>query len=231
MVLYLALATALGFDALTTNLRRAESPIAHALPWLALLVMTAQLYAGNVDAIDRWREPPPPSMHHPERYHIEPGYDRYASLPARNVSTPGCYTGMEFRAAEGLWTGDVPQARIADGRVLAMTRSVNTIRIRVAAEGSAPLVVNQTFAVGWTSNVGRAARGPTGLIEVNGLPKGVQNVVLTYFPEELPLAVTLAAVGLVLAAFVATAALRFRATTPRDFFRRASPRTASRPQP
>lgn len=171
-----------------------------AVPALVLLGTSAHLYWGNAEVIDRWREAAPPRVDRsPEQYYLTPQaeYGAYASFPARGVSTRGCYTGMTFEAARGLWEGRREQARVPGGTLHAMRRTANTITLDVEREGDAPVVLNQTWAIGWTSSLGRVERGPSGLIELHDLPSGRHEVKLRFFPEELPLTAGLTGLGFV----------------------------------
>ncbi|MBX3251362.1 MAG: hypothetical protein KF901_29565 [Myxococcales bacterium] len=206
---YLGLAAGLGVDHAMRALTRAARGMTFApklLSSLFLVAMTAHLYWGNAEVIDRWRNAPPPPVDHVAPYHLTPGheYGAYASFPARGVSTRGCYTGMTFEAARGLWEGEVDQARVPGGRLLSFDRTANTMTLRVAHEGSEParVIVNQTWAEGWTSDVGVLVRGASGLIEVEGVPPGEHVLRLEFFPSELPIAAALTLLGLLLTALV-----------------------------
>jgi uncharacterized membrane protein YfhO len=117
---------------------------------------------------------------------------------------------MTFEAARGLWEGRREQARVPGGRLIAMTRTANTITLEVEREGDAPIVVNQTWAIGWSSDVGRTTRGSSGLIEVHDVPSGRHTITLRFFPDELPLTVGLTLAGFAMAGVVLVVARRRR---------------------
>jgi len=210
---YLGLSAAFAIEWLRARLAEQRATRAHALvPALLLVGMSAHLYWGNAAVIDRWREPAPPAIDRDPEYFLTSGgeYHAYASFPARGVSTRGCYTGMTFEAARGLWEGRREQARVPGGRLIAMTRTANTITLEVEREGDAPIVVNQTWAIGWSSEVGRTTRGSSGLIEVHDVPSGRHTITLRFFPDELPLTVGLTLAGFAMAGVVLVVARRRR---------------------
>jgi hypothetical protein len=174
-----------------------------AFPALLTLAVVLHLAWGNAEVIDRWRGAPLPPVDRSARYQITSmgEYGRYASFPARGVSTQGCYTGMTYPAASGLRVGPVPQARMAgearaESRVTWLGRTANTMTIEVESKGGT-LVVNQTWARGWSSSVGTVAAGDTGLVEVQDLPEGIQTVRLRYRPETLTAAIGVGSAGAV----------------------------------
>jgi hypothetical protein len=231
LTFYLGLAAGIGMEHIARRARRERARGARFAPWALFLGSAVLLYYGNAQVIDRWRGSPVRSMDSPERYHVTASreYDGYASFPARGVSTRGCYTGMEFRAADGLWVGDVPQARVPNGSLGDVARTANTITLHVTLPAEGTVVVNQTHAEGWTSSVGRVVRGPSGLVEIAGVPPGRHRIELRFFPTELPMASCLSLLGGVLAFCVLRRGRALR--TPRDFFRPASLRSSARPQP
>lgn len=232
LTFYLGLAAGLGIEHVARGMRlRRSARVSKLGPSILLALTTALLYYGNAAVIDRWRGPVLPTMDAPERYHVVAGreYGRYASFPARGVSTRGCYTGMEFKTADGVWEGDVPQARVPTGTLRSVERTANTITLDVTLAREGRVVVNQTYAVGWTASVGRAVRGPSGLIEIDAVPAGRRRIVLRFFPDELPMAASLSVLGVLLTVWVVRRGRALR--TPRDFFRPAWLRTDARPQP
>lgn len=216
LTFYLGLGAAFAIEWLRARLAERRAPGrswgAHALVPATLLVgMSAHLYWGNAEVIDRWREPAPPPIDRNPEYFLTSGaeYHAYASFPARGVSTRGCYTGMTFEAARGLWEGQREQARVPGGRLHDVLRTSNTIVVDLEA-GQAPVVLNQTWAEGWTSDVGRVERGATGLIELHDVPPGRCEVRLRFFPAEFPLTVGLTLVGFALSVLVLWRARRRR---------------------
>ncbi|MCU0672990.1 MAG: hypothetical protein MUE69_09405 [Myxococcota bacterium] len=210
---YLGLSAAFAIEWLRARLAEKRATRAHALvPALLLVGMGAHLYWGNAAVIDRWRELAPPAIDPDPEYFLTSGgeYHAYASFPARGVSTRGCYTGMTFEAARGLWEGRREQARVPGGRLIAMTRTANTITLEVERDGDAPIVINQTWAVGWSSDVGRVVQGASGLIEVHDVPAGRHVITLRFFPDELPLTVGLTLAGFAMAGVVLVVARRRR---------------------
>lgn len=160
-----------------------------ALPWLLVAVIAADIAASNMPTIDRWRGGPlPAEMLRDRHYHLLPEsrYGSYASFPAHGVSSRGCYTGMEYRAASGLWEGDVPQVRIAGaaGELHGEGRTANTLWAEVTLEAEGTIVFNQTWAPGWRTSAGTVEKDRGGRITVK-LPPGRHRVELEYVPTHL----------------------------------------------
>jgi hypothetical protein len=193
--------------------RRGVDVFRRAIPWLVVALIAADVFVSNLPTIDRWRDAPlPPEMLHDRHYHLLPAsqYGRYASVPALGVSNRGCYTGMEYRAAAGLWERDVPQARIEGAGELADEgRTANTMWAEVALEEDATVVFNQTWAPGWKSTVGALEADRAGRIVVHA-PAGEHRIVARYTPRELARGAWLSAFGFFSALLVALFARRER---------------------
>lgn len=210
--LYLGFAAAMGVEWLEHALTRTRlsRKLRHAALGALLLGMAAHEYWGNAELIDRWRHLPPPPIVHDATYYIAPPHfsGGSAAYPARGISGRDCYTGMEYTAAPGLWSGRVPQARVENGRLIALERTTNTITLEVEARAGARVFVNQTWAVGWTSDVGNAVRGSMGLVEIEAIPPGRSTIVLRFFPEEFPLTASTTALGFIASGLVLARARR-----------------------
>ena len=211
MTFYLGLGAAIALQAAVGWLARRRwrhdlDFLRGALPWVLLLAIAGHLAWGNGAVIDRWRGPPLPPVDHDAEYHLisRHQYGAYASFPARGVSNVGCYTGMTYPAAPGLWEGQRAQVRLRPGgEVHGVERTANTITADVELSVPGDLVVNQTWARGWSSDVGRVEQGDRGLIVVRGVPSGRRRVRLRYVPDDLALASALGGTGLLATLFVA----------------------------
>jgi hypothetical protein len=164
-----------------------RKPLVFALAFIPL-ALAADIGYGNAKTIDRWRRAPLPRVVEDGTYHLRPWdeYRRYAAFPALDVSNPGCYSGMTYRAAPGLWTGEGEQVRFEgrSGVLESFSHTNNTIRARVSVPLGATAVFNQTWAEGWQSSTGTVSKNTRGLITV-ALPPGTHDVVLRYRPTTL----------------------------------------------
>ncbi len=168
--LYLALLAGFGIDGIARlaartklglRLPRARDILVAAL---ALFAIVAPIRVG-LKIVDRFdgapivRDPVP-------RYDVIRGDNygaQYASLPARNLGTDGCYNGnMNWRVARGLWYGPGPQARIVagSGEVLDGGRTANTAFVEVQMHGPGRVLVNQNYHPDWTSSIGAIVEDP-----------------------------------------------------------------------
>ncbi len=183
-------------------------------PWLLVAVVAVDITASNMPTIDRWDSSPlPPEMLRDRHYHLVSAgqYGRYASFPAQNVGNRGCYTGMEYRAASGLWEGDVPQVRVHGGRgeLHGEGRTANTVWAEATLAEDGTLVFNQTWAPGWRSSIGELSKDRAGRLTV-ALPEGRHRVELEYVPTRLFAGTAWTLAGLVLSLLVLLFARRER---------------------
>jgi hypothetical protein len=152
------------------------------------LALAVDIGWGNAKTIDRWRRAPLPRVVEDGTYHLRPWdeYRRYAAFPALDVSNPGCYSGMTYRAAPGLWTGETEQVRFEgrSGVLESFSHTNNTIQARVSVPLGSTAVFNQTWAEGWQTSVGTLGKNARGLITVS-LPPGTHDVRLRYVPTTL----------------------------------------------
>ena len=228
---YLGLLAALSLERLQEHLaawrlRRGLDWARRVAPWVLVLGIGADVLVSNLPTIDRWRDPAlPPEVLMDRHYHLLPAsqYGKYASFPALGVSNRGCYTGMEYRAASGLWEGNVPQVRIeGSGELHDEGRTANTMWADVTLEGEGGTVVfNQTWAPGWKSSVGTLEADRAGRIAVRA-DAGRHRVVARYVPRELARGAVLSVIGLVLSVLVSVFARRERFDAAGRFLRRAT---------
>lgn len=208
MTFYFGMAAGVGLQWALGWLRARRWPadlfaLRRAAPALIVLAVALHIAWGNGEVIARWEGPPLPSIDPSSRYVVTPfsEYGGYASFPARGVSTRGCYTGMTYPAAVGLRVGDVAQAWfVGEGRedasVRWRARTANTMALDVAVPEAAPtLEINQTWALGWRSDVGEVVRARNGLLHVTNLPAGEHTVRLRYRPDDLGVAIALGLAG------------------------------------
>jgi len=207
---YLALGAALATDALARRLAhfRGRCPVAwpRAIPAVLLVLVAGDIAWGNGRVIARWNRDPLPPIDRQADYRLLPftAYRDYASFPARGVSNRGCYTGMTaYHAARDLVVGPRPQVRVDGGRLLAYRRTANTMTAEVQLERPGTLRFNQTWAVGWRSNLGTVEASPGGSIVVRSVPAGRHTVVLRYVPDDLLAASIGGVLGLILTLAVA----------------------------
>ena len=168
------------------------------------LLVAAQIGWGNAAVIDRWRGEPIPEMAAAGHHYLLPWseYGRYAQFPALNVSNTGCYTGMTFRQARGLWVGPAPQARVEgrSGEILSAARTSNTMTAEATMTEAGHVTFNQTWAEGWRSSVGSLTKDRLGRIVVVLGPGEQQHLRLWYEPPTLSTALALGVLGLTLPA-------------------------------
>jgi hypothetical protein len=213
---YLGLLAALALQSLTELLARYRMP--RALPLVLAFGIAADVFITNRPARDRWHAPPPPSQIVADvHYHLLPReqYGRFISFPALGVSNRSCSTGMKYRAAPGLWEGDVPQVRLegTTGTLHEESRTANTMRAEVTLNSEGGIVFNQTWAPGWKSSLGTLEQDAAGRIVVRA-PTGTHDVVARYVPRRLAAGAALSLAGLVSSVLVLLCWPRARAATP-----------------
>jgi hypothetical protein len=201
---YLGLLAALALQSLTELLARSRMP--RALPLVLAFGIAADVFITNRPARDRWHAPPPPSRIVTDvHYHLIPReqYGRFISFPALGLSNRGCNTAMKYRAAPGLWDGDVPQVRLEDttGTLHGESRTANTMRAEVTLKSEGDVVFNQTWAPGWKSSPGTLEKDAAGRIVVRA-PAGRHDVVARYEPRRLAAGAALSLAGLALSVLV-----------------------------
>ena len=201
---YLGLLAALALQSLTELLARYRMP--RALPLVLAFGIAADVFITNRPARDRWHAPPPPSQIAADvHYHLLPReqYGRFISFPALGVSNRGCSTGMKYRAAPGLWEGEVSQVRLegTTGTLHEESRTANTMRAEVTLNSEGGIVFNQTWAPGWKSSLGTLEQDAAGRIVVRA-PAGRHDVVARYVPRRLVAGAALSLAGLALSVLV-----------------------------
>ncbi len=218
---FLALLAAESTQALTTVLSsKLGIRVATGAVTIVLIAVISELALGNASTLNRWMGPILPDHITTEvPYHLLPAsqYGQYSSFPRRGVSSRGCYTGMTYRAAKGLWEGRQPQARMdGTGEVLSVSHTSRTIRVSMRSAAASTLTFNQTYADGWQANTGPVLEDAQGRLSVVA-PAGQREVVLRYEPPELWPSALLSLLGLILCGMLASwgTAERFAALAQR----------------
>jgi hypothetical protein len=220
LVFFLALAAGLALDRWARHILNSDhSPDAPVSPWrrhilnhipkvLAFLVLvgvTAHIQSGHDKVTNRWVGAPLPAFETKPAvdYHVTgERYDGFAGFPAKNISHRGCYTGMTYAAAPGLWTGHRPQARVPSGTLKEISRTANTITLGVDLRAPGDVVINQTWAKDWILDSDglppdtTLIQNPQGLMSVRGLPAGQHTLRLAYAPSQFWPSAALSLLGL-----------------------------------
>ncbi|MCB9708087.1 MAG: hypothetical protein H6714_04820 [Myxococcales bacterium] len=216
-IFYLALLAAMGLAAISNTLDGLLRTSRHRLPKTAptILVMSLALAtslemlsanipkgAGAGRAPPLLNAPPHPRFHYirvPDYWYV------FANFPQENVGTNGCYSEYRWPVAEGLWMGDVPQARVVagEGRVTRWHRTANHATLDVTMQTSGTIVLNHNFARGWTGHHGAHVFNHNGQLAV-ALPRGKQRITVSYRPADLPWAIGLSLVGFGAGLLIAT---------------------------
>ncbi len=204
LTLYVALLAGVGFDGLGALLRRRLGPRVTA-GIMGLLLIGAFVRPAILQApwLDRWhgapivREPVDEYFQRSAR-----GYGAlYASLPARNLGSVGCYVGnMPWPISRRLRTGPRPQVS-GPGEIAAIDFAGARIAFTASLPAEGTLAVNQNFDPHWTSDVGEVVDegGRLGL----RLPAGEHRVEMRYAPTYWPWALALSGLGAALMLVVA----------------------------
>lgn len=215
LTFYLALAAGIATRRISVllQMRRRDDRWGARFGGLALIALVAGHIAwGNAAVIDRWRDGPLSETEDEEGYHITSmnEYGGYASFPARNVSTVGCYTGVtSYSSARGLRPGALDQVRVTRGKLVEDSRTSQTLSAEVEVEQEGATVTwNQTWAPGWVSDAGVVGANPQGLIEVRGLHVGTHRLRLRYAPPEVLPGMLLTLLGLLVSLGVVVLARR-----------------------
>jgi len=104
--------------------------------------------------------------------------------PRDNRAWLGCRQEFVFGWGAPLWPGDVPQARSDRALVTNVKRTPSTFDFDVEVpEGSARVLLNSAYDVGWRSNVGTVREQR--LLLVVDVAQGKQHVHLQYWPRRL----------------------------------------------
>jgi hypothetical protein len=184
LTLFLALAAGMALDWLLRKLPRGRD----AIGWLAVFAIGADFAAVHARVVDRWHDPPIRSAPVAQRMHLAGGlsYGRdFPSLPRLNIGTTECYEAIRLDPVPGLWTGDVAQARVAEGRgeVHAWGRTTTRLWADVTLPEAGRVLFNQNHAPGWRSDRGAVAND-RGLLAVDA-PAGRQRIEVVYRPPTL----------------------------------------------
>ncbi|QQR89736.1 MAG: hypothetical protein IPJ88_16365 [Myxococcales bacterium] len=154
--LYLIVLSGFAFDGVVSWLKkRAQSKTAQravfAFSTIAALGIAGEVYINNLRHTDFWLSPAieeTASKH----FHLisAPDWGRYypiyASLPARNLGTAGCYPwGMQWNVSNELWSGNVAQVRIKQGQgsISSYTQTSHQWQVDLRLDTPALLVFNQ----------------------------------------------------------------------------------------
>lgn len=144
--------------------------------------------------------------------------------PRQNRAYTGCRSAWAWYSGAPLWSGDVPQARAAEGAnavVEVANRTHNTFTVDVDAKSPSRILLNSAYEIGWRSNVGSVVQDNQ-LLAVD-LPAGRHRLSLRYWPRRLTLGMSISAVSLLgVAAFFARK--RIRRALPSNTERRSAPK-------
>jgi hypothetical protein len=194
--LYLGLLAGVGLEVL-----RARFPKLAPAAYLIIAVIGADMLIVHFPTINRWTYPPVGSDLVAKQYHLSTLHYKthYASFPRMHLGSRGCYEAMAFKPAKGLWVGERPQARLLQGKtgeLLGFSRTNNRVRLEVRMDGPGRLLVNQNYAPGFRTSVGK-------IIEHEGklaleLPAGKHEIEVRYLPATLVPGLLMSALGILL---------------------------------
>ncbi len=227
---YLALLAGRGLDVTAAWLQPPSAGvwlkrIGIALPYVAIAAIAFDMRKVHRPTLDRWTEPPVITDRVSPRYYLSPlPYGTYyASFPRMNLGSAGCYEGMTFTPARGLWTGDRPQARLLQGAgtVSGFGRTTSRAWVDVTLKGAGAVLFDQNYDRDWESSAGSVV-DHFGMLAVE-LPAGTYHLTLRYLPRTLLPGAILSLLGALLALALATGRL------PR--LKRRGPWSQSRPGP
>lgn len=186
--------------------------LSRALPWLvvAALVIDPISY-GIAHAMYWWPDPPIDTSHTAKHFHLVPkgNYGKiYASLPRRNLGTPGCYVGnLNWPISHALWVGKRPQARVPGGagRVLGTGRTVNRAWAEVDMSRPGRVVFDQNYDRDWHTDVGHVVEDKRRLAV--DVPAGRRRITVSYHPPMLRPSLWMTALGALLCLLIALTAV------------------------
>ena len=202
LTFYVALLAGIGLDAINRGATRAlgQCDWWEGTAWGIVVFALAPLVVFNLGNNDRWDGAPVESAGPAApRFHLEatPDYHaRYALLPRQNKGTRSCYVGaMDWDVAPGLWNGDRPQARVADGELRGVWRTPNHIHLDVSLPEPGRVLLDQNHDPDWQATTGTLT-DERGLLALD-LPGGDHSVTVSYRPWTLPWAAGSFVLGLV----------------------------------
>ena len=218
--LYLGLLAAIFLDWLRDRVAR----LAPSRTWLGTALAAtltvgaiADLFSVNLSVNDIWRgkdlptEPPSGKYHFVRPVYVHDFRAAYAGFPQQERGSAQCYEALHWPSPQGLWTGDVPQARVSgEGRVLDWGHTTNTLWAEVDLKVPSRVVFNQTFAPGWQSAQGTVV-DDAGRIAVDAGP-GPRRIELAFRPPEMAVSIGITLVGVVLTLLTAVLARTERLT-------------------
>jgi hypothetical protein len=219
--LYLTLLGGLFLDGLRTRLSRVLPSRYPALPSLIAAALTAgaivDLFVVNVAVNDLWRGRDLPTEAPRGRYHLVAPVSvsdfraAFAGFPQQGFGSTQCDEPLPWPVPQGLWTGDVPQARVlGEGRVLDWGQTTNTVWTEIDLSAPGRVVFNQTFAPGWQSTLGSVVED-AGLLALD-VEAGRQRIELRYRPPEMAVSIATTLLGAVLTLLTAALARPERLT-------------------
>ena len=220
VIWHVAMFGALAIDALerstrSLDMRRPFQRIAAALPVILLLMTTADVWSVSWTVVDRWGGPVIGQGVPSHRFHLVSGgnyFGDYANYPSENVGTEECYDPIPWDISPALWLGDEPFARLADGTegtVHDAGRTSLTLWADVELTAPGRVVFDQNYFEEFVPDRGTLADEEE--LTAVDLPAGRQRVTLRFSPPDLPYVVSVSALGIVLALYVASGKrLRFR---------------------
>jgi hypothetical protein len=213
--LYLTLLAGYGLDQLLNRSERiglGRGPRPQKLLGIGIVALFAiNLIVVQYPVIDRWKEPPVRTDSVSPRFYLTklPYSELSASLPRMNLGSRRCGEAMNYQRSKKLWDGDKPQVRVirGRGRVSEFHRTTSRLVFEAKLREPSRVVINQNYAPGWRSNVGRIESDAGRLaLELNA---GTHRVVLVYRPPMLWASISLTLIGIVLALLLARFGSRF----------------------
>lgn len=225
VTLFLATFVALGLDKSRSLLARATKRFETAELAHGALLAIALIGVGDVIAVGATRfdtaftNPPEQAVAAAPHLHYEPDSVAMIDQPRQNLGRLTCWDEWGFGQGAPLWTGDVPQARLAsagDGATIrSVVRTQNTFTIDVDASAPTRILINSAYDRSWQTDIGALVQVEKQL--VLDVPAGHHVAHVRCRPRTFALGVALTAASLlgVILFFVWDARRRGKALPPR----------------
>jgi hypothetical protein len=207
LVLFIACWVAIAIDRLPRFLESIAggSPVVRASRVVVTAIAifaTGDVAGHSIDVINsQWDGPTPGHAQPSTRLHLGgPGIGQFIDQPRQNRGRLECWEEWAPFAGAPLWTGDVPQAKVAPsaGEIYSVHRTQNSFLVDVEAREPTTVLFNTSWARGWRANIGTPREQNRELVV--DVPAGHHRMKVWYWPVGLTPGLVLTALGLALAA-------------------------------
>ena len=203
VTMWISIYAGIAIDRIETKARRfvrvqTSEAIRLAVLGIALLGAGEMIGVGITWCAQCFNAPPEVKVERSPNFYLGgPGLAAFLDTPRQNRGRLECWEEWAFNAGAPLWTGDLPQAKAADGGAVVsnVTRTQSTFTFDVDAARPSRVLVNSTYDRGW-----RTSAGALDILDkqlVLDVPAGHHHVRLWYWPHGLTLGLWITSVSVV----------------------------------